>query len=87
MSKSRKSRKSRKSTKRLPKPVKGELGRYKVSLKASERRKILCSKERELGYASVVHHLNLIATLLKNNERAHNIIKGDMEYLHQKYRG
>lgn len=75
----------------LPHPEKGALtykGKpYSTHDSASARRKVLEGKVKEIGYASTMRDVNLIATLTKNQApEASKKMRADMQYLRKEYR-
>lgn len=72
----------------LPHPEKGSLGKYSTSGAERTRRVELNKSVRERGYKTTVLDLNLRATLNKNQAPdASKIMREDIDYLRQKYRG
>lgn len=73
---------------RLPHPEKGALGNYSTSSAERARHAELNKSVHEHGYKPTVLDLNLRATLNKNQAPgASKIMREDIDYLRQKYRG
>jgi hypothetical protein len=74
------------SKKVLPKPVKGNLGKYGYfnikSTNASLRRQALTKGVKKEGYATIIRRVNLIANYNKNTDpKAHAIMKSDIKWI------